>query len=74
MRPRAANFGCLILDNGLFISNLSGSCGLDMSHVTSNDVTWLIYLQREIDTLIQVSYQSQTAFAKQERAPDTSLY
>ena len=37
MRPRAADFRCRILDNGLFISNLSGSCGLDMSHVTSND-------------------------------------
>ena len=34
----------------------------------------LIYLQRESDTLIQVSYHTQTAFAKQKRAPDTSLY
>ena len=36
--------------------------------------SWLIYLQRESDLLIRVSYHTQTAFEKHERAPDTSLY
>ena len=31
----------------------------------------LIYLQRKSDTLIQVSYHTQKAFATEKRAPDT---
>ena len=33
VRPRVADFRCRILDNGLFILNLSGSCGLVMTRV-----------------------------------------
>ena len=33
MRPRAADFRCRILDNGLFILNLSGSFGLVLTHL-----------------------------------------
>ena len=33
------------------------------------DWSWLIYLQRESKSLIQVSYHTQTAFATQKRAP-----
>ena len=68
MNPRAADFRPRILDNGLLILNLSGLCWLVMSHPDS----WLIYLQRENDTLIQVSYHTQTAFATQKRAPKHS--
>ena len=32
--------------------------------------SWLIYLQRESDLLIRVSYHTQTAFEKHERAPE----
>ena len=32
MRPRAVGFRCRILDNRLFILNLSGSCGSVMTH------------------------------------------
>ena len=32
--------------------------------------SWLIYLQRESDLLIWVSYHTQTAFEKHERAPE----
>ena len=35
--------------------------------------SWLIYLPRESDTLIQVSYHTQTAWATQKRAPDTLM-
>ena len=34
MRPRVLGFRCRILDNGLFILNLSGSCGSVMTHLS----------------------------------------
>ena len=34
MRPRVVGFRCRILDNGLFILNLSGSCGSVMTHLS----------------------------------------
>ena len=34
MRPRVVDFRCRILDNGLFILNLSGSCGSVMTHLS----------------------------------------
>ena len=34
MRPRAVDFRCRILDNGLSILNLSGSCGSVMTHLS----------------------------------------
>ena len=65
MRPRAGGFRCRILDEGLFVLNLSGSCGSVMTHLS---------LTRESDLLIRVSYHYQTAFDKKARAPDTSLF
>ena len=56
--PCPMGFRCRILDNGLFILNLNGSCGS------------LIYLQRESNLLIQVSYHTQIAFDKHKRAPE----
>ena len=49
MRPRAAGFRCRILDNGLFISNLSGSSGLVTTHFSPR--------LRDSETLTQLSYQ-----------------
>ena len=34
MRPPAGGFRCRILDNGLFVLNLSGSCGSVMTHLS----------------------------------------
>jgi len=42
VRPRVADFRCRILDNGLFILNLSGSCGLVMTHLSPTG-EWLTH-------------------------------